>query len=118
MQSEGGFNNGRAQWLLSARKGNPDLILNFLDDDNAFAPEFYDVLGKLQYQLTDHTSATANVLAAYDHLEHRGADGGLSEGVDIWLYKQGATIRQQMRSQVNVYFAAGRVAAVDVGPSP
>lgn len=33
--------------------------------------------------------------------------------VDTWLYRRGATIAEQMRGGVNVYFAAGRVA--DVG---
>ena len=33
--------------------------------------------------------------------------------VDIWLYKRGATLVEQLRSQVNVYFASGRVAEVE-----
>ena len=37
--------------------------------------------------------------------------------VDIWLYKRGATLLEQMRNQVNVYFAAGQVAEIDVGPT-
>ena len=33
--------------------------------------------------------------------------------VDIWLYKRGATLLEQMRNPVNVYFASGRVAEID-----
>lgn len=33
--------------------------------------------------------------------------------VEIWLYKRGATLMEQMRDQVNVYFAAGRVTQIE-----
>ncbi|MGD8375119.1 MAG: hypothetical protein PVF68_03185 [Acidobacteriota bacterium] len=38
--------------------------------------------------------------------------------VDIWLYRRGATIAEQMRGGVNVYFAAGRVADVEPADTP
>jgi outer membrane cobalamin receptor len=76
--SQGSFNDGRTRWLISGRQGYPDFALESVDSESAFAPSFYDTLGKLQFQLSERSTASVSVLAAYDALQHR-----LNHGEDI-----------------------------------
>jgi outer membrane receptor protein involved in Fe transport len=70
---EGSFDDGRGQWLLSLRRGYLDIILNWArsmnddsDQNERFGPRYWDLLGKVQYQLNQRTSLSANILFADD----------------------------------------------------
>ena len=74
VESQGGFADGRAQWLITGRQGYPDFVLESVGSDSTFAPSFNDMLGKLQYRLSERSTASVSVLAAYDALQHRLGD--------------------------------------------
>ncbi len=65
--SEGSFERGN--WLVSARRGYLYLVLQLMGEDENFSPIYYDVLGKVEYQLDDRHRLGFNVLQAHDNLE-------------------------------------------------
>ena len=65
--SEGSFERGN--WLVSARRGYLDLELQLMGEEESFSPTYYDVLGKIEYQLNDKHRLAFNVLQAHDNLE-------------------------------------------------
>ena len=65
--SEGSFERGN--WLVSARRGYLDLVLQLMGEEESFSPTYYDVLGKVEYQLDDKHRLAFNVLQAHDNLE-------------------------------------------------
>jgi outer membrane cobalamin receptor len=64
--SEGGFARGRGTWLASARYGFLGPTLKILDEANGAEPTYYDVFGKLQYQLSPRHLISAHLLHARD----------------------------------------------------
>ena len=68
VMSQGGFGNGRGQWLVSARRGYLDIALGITDPDNELSPEYWDTFGKLQYQPHRRHLLSASVLHASDNL--------------------------------------------------
>lgn len=77
--SRGDFGGERGGWLLSARRGFLDLVLDLVDENPAFSPQYYDVFGKLAYQLTPTNLLTAHVLHAGDSFIYRDKP---PEGID------------------------------------
>lgn len=69
-RSEGTFADRKGAWLLSARRGYLDLVFKLIGEDDAPNPTYYDILGKVQYQLGQRNVATANALVAQDALTH------------------------------------------------
>jgi len=67
MMSEGTFEKG--SWLFSARRGYLDLVLRLMDEDEDISPTYYDVLGKIEYQLDPKHRLSAHFLHADDHFE-------------------------------------------------
>ena len=70
-KSEGGFANGRGTWLASARRGWLDIILSITDAtsrETHVSPTYYDVFGKVQYQLGTGHLLSAHVLHAGDRV--------------------------------------------------
>lgn len=59
--------DGRSDWLLSARRGNLDLIVDALNS-NIGRPAYGDVYGRAGRRLTDSIALSANVLASEDSL--------------------------------------------------
>jgi outer membrane receptor for ferrienterochelin and colicin len=76
LMSEGTFNNDRGQWLVSARRGYLDLISGLVDPQSTFRPTYYDVLSKVQYQLTGNHTLSLNFLHAGDDLNIEDDDDG------------------------------------------
>jgi len=70
--SEGTFAGGRGNWLFSARRGYVDLVLKLAGESDKIKPTYYDVYGRLQYQLNGHHVLTANALGAWDNLYYYG----------------------------------------------
>lgn len=69
VSNEGTFDSRRGGWLVSARRGYLDFVLDWAaraEDDYVFSPEYYDVLAKVDYQASERTTLAAHVLAAYD----------------------------------------------------
>ncbi|MDH4045263.1 MAG: TonB-dependent receptor [Gemmatimonadota bacterium] len=77
-KSEGGFAGGRGTWLASARYGFLGPTLKLLGEANGAEPTYYDVFGKVQYQL-----GSRHLIAG--HLLHAGDDFAVVEedGTDV-----------------------------------
>ncbi len=70
-KNQGGFAGGRGTWLASARRGYLDLVLditNAADGDERISPVYYDVFGKVQYQLSSRHLLSGHVLHAGDKM--------------------------------------------------
>jgi hypothetical protein len=86
--SRGAFGQGKGQWLFSARRGYLDIALSMTDSDPGISPKYYDLLGKVQYQLGSNHVVSAHFLQAGDKLDldpdalDDGSDGELSTGWD------------------------------------
>jgi outer membrane cobalamin receptor len=74
--TEGELDNGRGSWLLSARRGYLDFVMRIVNQSD-ISPTYYDVLGKVEYRLTDQHVLSAHVLHAGDHLEAAADDDRL-----------------------------------------
>lgn len=82
--SEGRFGErGAGQWLVAARRGYLDIILEFVDPDSEFDPHYYDILGKLGYDFENGVSLTGHVLVAND-------DVTFEDGVEVALAEYGS----------------------------
>jgi hypothetical protein len=64
--SQGAFANGNGLWLLSARRGYIDILLDLINEPTDINPRYYDVLGKVVYQLSSKHRVAANLLHAGD----------------------------------------------------
>jgi hypothetical protein len=54
--AEGKFDNNRGSWLISARRGYIDYVLRLAGADDNIKPTYYDLFGKVQYQLSEKHS--------------------------------------------------------------
>lgn len=82
--SQGGFGEGRGQWLLSLRRGFLEYVLSITGVDDELDPRFWDALGRVQYLVNDNHLLSLNVLAAGDRLDWRDAETGSEIGSD-WM---------------------------------
>ena len=65
--SEGAFERG--SWLVSARRGYLDIIVRLMDEDEDISPTYYDILGKIEYQLHPRHKLSAHFLHAVDRFD-------------------------------------------------
>jgi len=65
--SEGQFGGGKGKWLLSARRGYLDIVLDLMNEEGV-EPKYYDVFGKVEYQLNDRHTLSTHILGAGDDL--------------------------------------------------
>ncbi len=68
LAGEGPIGDGRGRWLAALRRGYPGAILDALQTDPGYDPDYYDLFGKTRIDLSDTTSITFNVLASLDNL--------------------------------------------------
>ncbi|MFH1566744.1 MAG: TonB-dependent receptor [Gemmatimonadota bacterium] len=74
--TEGHFGDGRGNWLVSARRGYLDIVLSLVNPGSGISPVYYDLLGKVEYRLSDRQLLSAHVLYAQDDLSAADDDGG------------------------------------------
>lgn len=67
VMSEGAFDRGA--WLVSARRGYLDLVMRLMDEDDNISPTYYDILGKVEYQLHPEHRLSVHFLHADDHFD-------------------------------------------------
>ncbi len=78
--SHGTFGDGRGQWLFSARRGYLDIVLKLTDADDDISPQYYDILGKVKYQLGSRHLLSGHFLLARDHLRLDVGDSEVEDG--------------------------------------
>ena len=67
------FDEGRGEWLLSARRSNLDTVLDLASEDRG-EPGYTDMYGRLGYQITDTLALTGSALRFDDDLELNDTD--------------------------------------------
>lgn len=72
--SEGTFARGKGQWLLSARRGYLDLVMDLVDPESNFRPTYYDVLSKVEYRVHPKHALAFHLLHAGDDLDFEEED--------------------------------------------
>jgi hypothetical protein len=73
LKNEGGFADGKGSWLFTARRGFMDIVFDIADVDGDFHPKYYDLFGKVHYEVKPGQRLSARILHAGDDLS--GADG-------------------------------------------
>ena len=66
--SEGLFGKGKNRWLVTARRGYPDVALRVAGRDDEVEPRYYDLTAKLEFQLTPEHKVSVHALHAGDTL--------------------------------------------------
>lgn len=66
--SEGSFQQGRGDWLVVARRGYVDLLLQVVEPDDEVHLSYYDVYGKLRYRLNNKHTLALHLLRADDDM--------------------------------------------------
>jgi hypothetical protein len=90
--SQGAFADNNGLWLLSARRGYLDILLDLIDEQSRLDPRYYDVLGKVMYQLSPAHRISVHALRAGDSGFFEDEDGvgsisstyGSSYGWVVW----------------------------------
>jgi outer membrane receptor protein involved in Fe transport len=85
----GGSESGRAAWLLAARRGNLDLIVDAVSPERG-SPRYVDLYGRLDWRPSDNLSLRASALRFADDLEISDADQEENASADyedsyVWL---------------------------------
>ena len=75
--SSGLFDSGRAEWLVSLRRGYLRELLKLINPDDTDTPDpnYYDLMGKLQTSIDDRNLVSANVLLSRDTMRVKGTEG-------------------------------------------
>ena len=93
--NQGRFSGNRGQWLVSLRRGFLEYIMRIANIQEDVSPSFWDVLGKVQYLLSDDHVLSVEVLHAGDDVEwngHRSGESIISDWANSysWINWQGS----------------------------
>jgi hypothetical protein len=66
VMSQGSFAGGNGMWLVSGRRGYLDIILKLAGQSDKLNPRYYDVMGKVAYQLSPSNRVELHALRAGD----------------------------------------------------
>lgn len=67
--TEGTFANNKGSWLVSGRRGYLDVLLKIAGEGEKLRPTYYDMIGKVQYQLGDNHILSGHVFHAGDRFK-------------------------------------------------
>jgi hypothetical protein len=92
--NQGGFSDGRGQWMVAARRGYLDIIAELGGSKLGFSTDYYDLSSKVEYQLNPHNKFSLHVLYAGDSMErlHKYDEPDLRSNYDsayVWGRWQG-----------------------------
>lgn len=107
----GTFGTEHGSWLVTARRGYLDLALKLGGSTDPISPVYYDVLGKVEYEVSDRLTLAGHVLHAGDRLEYQSDDTDPDLSTDYgssyaWLT---ADARAGDRLSLRSVLSAGRV---------
>ncbi|MGD8377009.1 MAG: TonB-dependent receptor [Acidobacteriota bacterium] len=80
--SSGIFDDGHGSWLLAARRGDPSDTLEALGADPAYQPTYYDLFGKVGYDLGERSTLSVQFLGTRDAIQTPDAE---DLGASQWL---------------------------------
>lgn len=105
--SYGTFREGRARWLVSFRRGYLREMLKLIDVSNDLDPNYYDLLGNVQWTIGDSALASLHVLASRDLMRSTDTfDANTQAQYDdtyAWLNVRGALTPQLFAQSVLSY---------------
>jgi hypothetical protein len=70
-RNEGVFADRRGRWLVSGRRGYPDVALRVSGRDDEVSPRYYDLTGKVEYDLAPQHTVSLHALHAGDGFRYR-----------------------------------------------
>ncbi len=70
----GRFAGERGRWLVSARRGYPDVALRIMNRDDEIDPRYYDATAKIEYDVAPGQTLSFHVLHAGDTLKYHRAN--------------------------------------------
>ncbi len=118
-KNQGSFSAGRGSWLVSARRGYLDLILDITDapkEGASFSPTYYDAFAKTNLLLGSRHRLSAQALHAGDEVSALEEDGTTLESSwrssYVWL-TWGAEFTERLSSQTIV--STGRLTRKRIG---
>lgn len=68
--AEGGFASGKGGWLLSARRGYVDIAFKLAGIKDSIQPRYYDLYGKVEYDVGPMGRISLHALVADDHTRY------------------------------------------------
>lgn len=77
--SQGTFADSRGGWVFSLRRGYLREVLALIDDAAEVNPRYYDLLGKVQWTLSERAIVSAHVMASRDRLTLNDGPGTHAE---------------------------------------
>ena len=81
--TEGTFAGNRARFLVSARRGYPDIALRVVGKDDEVSPRYYDAIAKMEYEPAPGQTLSFHLLHAGDTLRyHRKNNPDLTSDYD------------------------------------
>ena len=66
LMTKGNFAEGKGNYIVSARRGYLDFIIDLVDDEKGLSPIYYDFYSKIGYNLSENHKISLNILYAGD----------------------------------------------------